>query len=680
MSERDGRPGRFRELRIRDLGVIDDAVVELADGLNVLTGETGAGKTMVVSGLGLLLGARADAALIRGGAKTAVVEGTVELAAGHPALARAVEAGADIEDGLLLTRSVGADGRSRAYVGGRTAPVSVLTEVGRHLVAVHGQADQWRLRRPDQHRALLDGYGGAPLQSAAQAYRRVYDEAARVRADVARLEELDRDRLVQAAVLRAGLEDLEALDPHPGEDEDLAVEEERLAYADALRTAAGRAHALLTGDDPVAADAGPGTAGAGAAELLAQARSALTAASGHDPRLAELGERVAELAYLAADVGAEVASYVDGLEGDPNRLAWVQQRRADLTRLTRAYGGTVDAALAWGAQAAVRLAGLESVAEQLESARARLGALSRDLGQAAGRLSTDRKDAAGRLAAAIGAELAQLAMPHAVVEVVVSQPAAPPGEAGLVVPGRDGALRCGPHGVDDVEIRLAANPGAPPRTVAKAASGGELSRVMLAIEVVTHLAEHLAPAARAASAAPATAAAHPADPRGTPRRAETAHPADTGEPSERGLTTFVFDEVDAGVGGAAALAIGARLAALARHTQVVVVTHLAQVAAYADRHICIHKTTGAGAATTAQTGAEPSSGPGPGDGSATQVTTSDLTVLDEAGRLRELARMMAGSADSEVAIEHARELLTTARAEVSRHAAAPGSSHRLAEP
>lgn len=624
------RRGRLADLRIRHLGVIDDALVEFADGLNVLTGETGAGKTMVVTGLGLLLGARAEGSLTRAGASAAVVEGSVLLPAGHPALARAAEAGADVEDddpardGLLLARSVGADGRSKAYVGGRQTPVSVLGELGHLLVAVHGQADQWRLRRPDQHRSLLDAFGGPPVTAAAERYRAAYDEVTRLRGELAALEELDRDRVVQAAVLRAGLEELEALAPTPGEDEALAAEEDRLGYADALRETSARARAALTGGDGGYGgyDAGPAAAG-GAAELLTQARSALAQGADHDPRLAVLAERAAELAYLAADLGTEVAGYLDGVEGDPNRLEWVQQRRADLTRFTRGYGGSVDAALAWGADAAVRLDRLESVTDRIEEHRARLTELTGELADAAGRLSRRRSDAAARLAAAITGELAQLAMPQAAVEVGVTATPAAAGEPALVLPGWDKpGLRFGPHGVDNVEIRLAANPGAPPRTVAKAASGGELSRVMLAIEVVTHLAATKGPLA----------------------------PDDHGAEI---LTTFVFDEVDAGVGGAAALAIGARLAALARHTQVVVVTHLAQVAAYADRHISIRKSVTTGG----------HDGTGDADALGSEVTTSDLAVLDEDGRLRELARMMAGSADSAVAIEHARELLAAARAD-----------------
>jgi DNA repair protein RecN (Recombination protein N) len=615
------RRGGLRDLRIQRLGVIEDAFVELADGLNVLTGETGAGKTMVVSGLGLLLGARGDSSLVRTGARAVVVEGCVDVPQGHPALARVADAGGESEDGsVVLVRTVGADGRSKAYVGGRQAPIAVLAALGHRLVAVHGQADQWRLRRPDQHRSLLDGYGGPALGAALDAYRRRYDEVSRLRAELAELEELNRDRLVQATVLQTQLAAIEELNPTPGEDRRLAAEEERLAHADALRAAALRAHALLAGG--TSADGvggfegfggfggvnGSGQDGPGAADLLAQARAALAQAAAHDEHLAALADRVAELTYLSADVGAELAGYIDGLEGDPNRLAWVQQRRADLTRLTRGYGGTVDEALAWAEQAALRVAQLDSLTDRLTQTRESLDTVTGELQRAAAALTEHRRREALVLETAISVELEQLAMPHAVVEVDVSAA---------------GAL--GPHGGDEVEIRLAANPGTPPRTVAKAASGGELSRVMLAIEVVTHQRR-------------TTHGARTADP--GPAGDEQAGDEQAGD-EEGGLTTLVFDEVDAGVGGAAALAIGARLAALAQHTQVIVVTHLAQVAAYADRHITIHKSSRDGA----------------------EVTTSDVVVLDDDGRLRELARMMAGSADSDVAIEHARELLASAFAD-----------------
>ncbi|WP_406831132.1 DNA repair protein RecN [Pedococcus sp. KACC 23699] len=571
----------LQELRIQRLGVIDDAVLDLHPGLNVLTGETGAGKTMVVTGLGLLLGARADAGLVRAGAASAVVEGLVEVAADHPASLRAAEAGAEVGDGLVLIRSVSAEGRSRAHVGGRTAPVGVLAEVGEHLVAVHGQADQWRLRHGEQHRAMLDQFGGTTVAKALKRYTELYDEHEAARAELAMLREQARDRTREVEVLQHGLEQLEQLDPQLGEDADLRIEDERLSHAEGLRTAASLAHDHLGGAQEYAADPAPS-----AIETIAAARQALAGEVEHDPALRELDRRLADVGYLVSDLAADLSSYLTDVDVDPTRLAWVQQRRADLTALTRKYGETVEDALEWGRTAAARLdllLGSDSRIEQLEP---RVAELDRGRVAAAAALTTARTKAAARLAKAVTTELSHLAMGQATIEVAVTARG-----AGL-----------GRHGGDDVEILLAANPGSPARTVAKAASGGELSRVMLALEVVT-------------------GAAGGAD-----------------------VPTFVFDEVDAGVGGAAALDVGARLAALAEHAQVVVVTHLPQVAAYADRHLVVRKAS---------------------DG---HITSSGIHALEGDERLRELARMMSGG-ESEAALDHARELVASTSARRTANAA-----------
>ena len=358
-------------IRIRDLGVIDDVEVDLAPGLNVLTGETGAGKTMVVTGLGLLLGARGDAGVVRTGAEMCVVEGIVEVAAGHPARARISEAGGDSDDELVLARSVSAAGRSRAYVGGRSAPVGVLGEVGEMLVAVHGQADQWRLRQPEQHRSMLDDFGGAPLAAALAEYRRWYARLGELSAELARVRQLERDRLLESQVLVAGLEEIEAVAPQPGEDEALREEDERLGHADALRLAAGTAHELFTGAD----DAGAASQEGSVLQAVARVRGELSAVAGHDPVLAELEPRVAEVGYLVAELGADLAAYLADLESDPSRLEWVQARRAELGRLTRTYGATCDDVLAWGERAAARLA-------ELDGATARLEEVTREIAEA----------------------------------------------------------------------------------------------------------------------------------------------------------------------------------------------------------------------------------------------------------------------------------------------------------
>jgi DNA repair protein RecN (Recombination protein N) len=583
----------LQELRIQRLGVIDDAVLDLHPGLNVVTGETGAGKTMVVTGLGLLLGARADAGLVRTGEANAVVEGLVDVPADHPAARRAAETGADVDDGLVLVRTVSAEGRSRAHVGGRSAPVGALAEIGEHLVAVHGQADQWRLRHADQHRAVLDQFGGAPLAAALASYTALFDAHEAAAVELATLRTQARDRAQEVELLQHGLDQLERLDPSPGEDAELRAEDERLSHAEGLRAAASVAHDHLAGGEDAEQQA------PSVVETIAAARAAVGSEADHDPRLRELDRRLADLGYLAADLAADLAAYTSDVEVDPARLAWVQQRRADLTALTRKYGETVDDVLEWGRTSALRLDALLGSDERIEELEPRVAELAAQRDEAAAVLTAARTVAAAALADAVSAELSHLAMNDAVVEVQVSARSGGPAR----------------HGADDVEILLAANPGSPARSVARAASGGELSRVMLAFEVVT------------------------------------------GASGRTDVPTFVFDEVDAGVGGAAALDVGARLAALALHAQVVVVTHLPQVAAYADRHLVVRKAS---------------------DG---HITSSGVHALGDEERVRELARMMAG-ADTDTAVQHARELLATTterRAESTAKSTATSTAERTAE-
>ena len=601
----------LERIRIRDLGVIDDVTVDLAPGLNVVTGETGAGKTMVVSGLGLLLGGRADAAVVRVGADATSVEGVIDVDAEHPVRDRVSDAGGDATDEVILARTVSAAGRSRAYVGGRAAPVGVLSEVGQMLVAVHGQADQWRLRRGEEHREMLDAFGGPVLAAAANEYRRWYTRLAELDRELARVRQLERDRHLESQVLLAGAEAIEQVAPEPGEDEALREEAGRLGHAEELRLAAAAAHDALTGgegfDDAV-----------GVTTLIAQARDRLGQAIGHDPALAEFEPRVAEIGYLAAELGADLAGYLDGLEADPGRLEWVQQRRADLGRLTRAYGDTVDEVLAWAQRAAARLAELDGAEARLQEIETETTKAREQAAAAAARLREARLRAGDELGRAVTEELAHLAMGRAVVDVAIETT---PTAGGLELPTasgeRTGPVAFGAHGVDTIEIRLAANPGARPRSVAKAASGGELSRVMLALEVVT---------------------GRPRPGQVIERNAGCEGDDAAEQPGHAALvSTFVFDEVDAGVGGRAALDVGARLAALAEHAQVIVVTHLAQVAAFADRHLVVRKTD---------------------DG---HITSSGVEPVEGEGRLAELARMMAGT-DSPTALQHAAELRAEADA------------------
>ncbi|WP_431954334.1 DNA repair protein RecN [Actinacidiphila sp. bgisy167] len=572
----------LEEMRIRSLGVIEDAVVELSPGFTAVTGETGAGKTMVVTSLGLLLGGRADPGLVRIGTKSASVEGRISLDADAPAAVRAEEAGAELDDGaLLISRTVSAEGRSRAFVGGRSVPVGLLGELADELVAVHGQTDQQGLLRPARQREALDRYAGdavaVPLAKYAAAYRRLREVAGELDALTTRA----RERAQEADLLRFGLGEVAAAEPLPGEDADLAAEAERLGHAEALASAAAVAHAALAGnpEDPEGADAGL---------LVAGAQRALDAVRSHDPALAALSDRIGEIGILLGDVAGELAGYADNLDADPRRLAAVEERRAVLAHLLRKYGETTDAVLAWAEQGAARLVELEGDDERIGELAAEREALRTELGDLAQALTDARAEAADRFAGAVTAELAQLAMPHARVGVALRQVE---DEEGIEVGGRRVAF--GPTGADEVELQLAPHPGAPARPIAKGASGGELSRVMLAVEVVF-------------------AGSDP-------------------------VPTYLFDEVDAGVGGKAAVEVGRRLARLARTAQVVVVTHLPQVAAFADRQLLVEKTN---------------------DGS---VTRSGVRVLEGEERVRELSRMLAGLEDSELGRAHAEELLAAAR-------------------
>ncbi len=565
----------WEEIRLRRLGVIDDATLTLGPGFTAVTGETGAGKTMVVTALALLQGGRADAGLVQNGSGQARVEGTVSVR-DLPAVAEMVaDAGGEVEDGsAILARTLSADsnGRSRAHLGGASVPASVLAALGERLVTVHGQSEQHRLRLPAAQRDALDRFAGEPVATLLADYRPAHRRLAAARAELDDLTARDRERAREIDGLRLGLDEIGGVVPVAGEDDALRQEEDRLAHAEALRTAAAQAHAALAGEAEAAESAGDVTA------LAAAARSVLDTVRGHDPALAALADRAAELSYVAADLALDLAAYSDSVEVDPARLAAVQDRRAAVTALTRKYGPTVDDVLAWSEQAANRLLELETADDRIEQLRAEVDTLGERLAALAPRLSAARTTAAATLSERVTDELAALAMPHARLQVDVRS--------------TDGL---GPDGADEVEILLAANPGAPARSLARGASGGELSRVMLALEVVL---------------------------------------ADTVD-----VPTFVFDEVDAGIGGRAAVEVGRRLARLARRAQVLAVTHLPQVAAFADRHYVVDKSD---------------------DGS---VTTSGVHALDSEGRVRELSRMLAGLEESSTAAAHAEELLSLAAAD-----------------
>jgi DNA repair protein RecN (Recombination protein N) len=580
----------LEELRIRGLGVIDDATLPLGSGLTVVTGETGAGKTMVVSGLLLLFGGRGDAARVRTGSEQATVDGRLEIAADSPAARRVADAGGELDDGtgLVLRRTVSSAGRSRAFVGGAPTPVAVLGELAERLLAVHGQSDQLRLSRPADQRAALDRFAGLELDGFAADFQTWRDAARALDERRSRIGELRRE----ADLLAHGLAEIEAVAPQPGEDVELAAAAGRLAHADALRLAAQTAHNALVGDpeDPVA-DA------ADVAALLGSARRVLSQQDGADRELDQLTLRVSELAALAADLGAEFGAYAAGLDADPARLEQLEQRRAVLNALVRKYGDGPDPDLAavadWAARAGARLTEIDVSDEAIAALEGRRDEAAAVVAARAAEISARRHAAAAELGAAVTAELAGLAMPHAVCTIAVRPRPPASGTPVLTVDALDRGV--GPDGADEVEVLLQSHPDAPALPIARGASGGELSRVMLAIEVCL-------------------AGTDP-------------------------VPTMVFDEVDAGVGGRAATEVGRRLARLSRRHQVIVVTHLAQVAAYADRHIVVDKQS-----------------------AASGVTASDVHMVQGEERLAELARMLGGSA-SDTARKHAAELARDAAEE-----------------
>ncbi|MEV8214616.1 DNA repair protein RecN [Leifsonia sp. NPDC077715] len=572
--------GGIEEISIKDLGVIADASLPLGSGFTAITGETGAGKTMVVSALGLLLGERADSGAVRLNSPQAWVEGRWRVPSAGDVVERVRDAGGDVdaidasEAELVLSRSVSAEGRSRAVVGGRSAPVAVLTELGEQLVVVHGQSDQIRLRSAVAQRAALDRFAGPAFAEQQAAYEQVFH---RWRDNRSELDELVADqerRAREADDLRVAMAEIETIAPQPGEDDELADRAERLTNLEELRLAAAAARELLSAEESEGADA---------LGLLDNARRQLERVAPHDSALQPLAESVAEANYLISDIAAQLSTYLAALDTDgAAELEVVQDRRAQLAGLVRKYGPTLDDVIRTLETGSLRLLELDGDADRIDELTREVAddeALVREL--AAG-LSAERTAAAARLSEAVSDELSALAMPDARIVVEVTQRDADD-------PGTYSA-----SGRDQVAILLQPHPGAEPRPLGKGASGGELSRVMLAIEVVI-------------------AGSDP-------------------------VPTFIFDEVDAGVGGASAIEIGRRLARLAESAQVIVVTHLAQVAAFATNHLTVVK------------------------GNDGAVTASSVRRLDGDERIAEMARLLSGLPDSESGLAHARELVEMASA------------------
>jgi DNA repair protein RecN (Recombination protein N) len=563
----------IEQIRIRDLGVISEATLDLGPGLTVLTGETGAGKTMVLNALGLLLGSRSDASSIRKGQEQAFVEGRWLLP--KAAADRIIASGIEIEqDELILSRSVSTEGRSRATVSGRSVPVGILSEIGEQLVVVHGQSDQIRLKSTAAQREALDQFAGADLAALLSEYSKLFASWKQISARLENLTQESSSRAREADEIRSAVEELTKLDPKPGEDSELAELAEKLTHLEELRIAASNAHEELSSesfDD-----------GRDAITAIGKARRALEQVSAHDPDLEKLAEQLREIGFSLNETAANISGYIAGLDSDgAAELERVQSRRAELTSAMRKYGPTLEEVISYLANSGTRLLDLDSSDEAIEKLVSEKKALGEKAQEIAEKISSTRTKAAAELSSAVTAELAALAMTGASLEVQVSK-----------------LSELSAHGFDQVALLLSAYPGAEARPIGKGASGGELSRIMLAIEVVLAKSE-LAP-------------------------------------------TFIFDEVDAGVGGAAATEVGKRLAMLAKNAQVIVVTHLPQVAAFASRHLRVLKSQTA------------------------SFTATDVVKLEGEAVVEELARMLSGLSESETGKSHAKELLDLAQSALTK--------------
>ena len=551
----------IESLDISHLGVIESAHVDFGEGLIVVTGETGAGKTMVLSSLQLLLGARADAALVRSGADRLSVDGIFSV--GEEVAARVEESGGLVEGGeLIVGRSVRAAGRSRAHLGSRPVPASVLTDIVGSMVTIHGQADQIRLTGEAAQRRALDQFGGEEHAAALEEYRAAFRNAVDVKHRLDSLRGDASERAEELEDLRAAIQQIEELDPVSGEEEDLVREAARLTNVEDLRALVGVSLGYLKGDDR-----GDFT---GAVEAARHAYAQLDDAARFDEAVAEFVGRarnqVLELEALADDVSA----YLSHLDADPERLAQIHARRAAIKDVLRGRAADIEALLAWADEARCRVEELSSPGSDPETVERELAAAQERVLECGRRVTDSRTRLAQELAAGVNEELHALSMPDATLHIDC-EPTKPTS-----------------NGCETVVFRLQPHPHAPARPLGQGASGGELSRVMLALELMLGRTE--------------------------------------------ASSTFIFDEIDAGIGGQTATEVGARLKKLAQTRQVIVVTHLAQVAAFGDQHLVIEKNDG----------------------------TTKVREVSGDEREAELTRMMGGDPHSAAARRHASQVLASA--------------------
>lgn len=570
------------DITIHNLGVIPSASLELSEGLTVLTGETGAGKTMVVTGLRMLAGGRAEAQRVRSGSSQAVVEGRFLLDSVAPEsaeMARAVVSaagGALDENGeVIVSRTVSAQGRSRAHLGGRSVPAASLVEFSKEVLTIHGQNDQLRLLNSDRQRDALDRFS-QKISALMTVYSEAYRAWKNLSKDLQERQASKRELAQEVDRLEFAIREISEVDPQPGEEADLLVQIARLQDVDDLRAQAVGALSVIDGAAGVEGYATCDSSDADAAsDLIGQALSSVRVSS--DPTLQGVSQQLEAVTSILMEVSAQLGGFLDELPADPKMLDELLQRQQALKQLTRKYASDIDGVIKWKLKAEQKLESIDVSPEALDQLKKETALAERKMNDAGMALRAARIEAAQELSNAVTKELYGLAMPKAMFSVVV-HPTEPQ-----------------PSGFDEVEFCLAPNNATDPRPLASSASGGELSRVMLALEVILSAGQH--------------------------------------------GNTLVFDEVDAGVGGRAAVEIGRRLARLAQNNQVIVVTHLPQVAAYADTHLHVAKDVGE------------------------STVTSGVEKLSEERRVEDLARMLAGLEDTDTGRAHARELFEKAQAE-----------------
>lgn len=548
-------------LGIKNIGVISSANLEFGAGFTALTGETGAGKTMVLTALGLLLGSRADSSTVRTGSQQLLVEGRISNSS-IVLSERLSELGCDTsEEEILINRTVSSDGRSRAAIGGASVPVSVLEEITSELVTIHGQSDQTRLRSIARQREALDLFGGDAINIAKADYQTSFRRHQELQSRIARMQSASEADQLRLESLKLKISDIEALGSALGELSEVSEQINRMSNVESLRAAATSAHNTLSSEDD-----------SDAIELLSKATKYLDGSV--DPELKKLAGQLSDITSMASEVSGNLASYLADLDADPKALDQLLGRKAELIAVERRYGIELDELITMLPALQAEVLDLDSSDEQIEQLEMQFAALESQLAAQAATLTKVRQEAAKLMSERVSEELAQLAMASARLEVQITP-----------------ANSFEAEGADRVEFMLASYAGSEARSLSKGASGGELSRIMLAIELVLVAGQF--------------------------------------------LPTMIFDEVDAGVGGQAAVELGRRLKKLSESTQVIVVTHLPQVAAFADHQIRV---------------AKDSSG---------EITESSVESLSQEQRQHELARMLSGNPDSEVALEHAKELLNS---------------------